>query len=444
MMRRGSWTPLLLALLSITLVALGEDTADTGFNTFTAEWEAKYNKELRTSSEACVTCAALLPFGVPKVGKEHTCISHCELLVPPGSPDSECEMRCWKVRAATFLTKKPCEALGACPLPLPYAAKYVMDLEDSHFRPVVVIRGSERSDAFVDRMVEYIRFSFEGIHVRELSLTGGDAEEESGFRLMRPIHAQVERACEILELDPNLAKGFDLLAFDHGGLVARGYVQMCNAPPVRVLITYNTPHGGTYSPGADTPAVEGLPALPDDVGPPPEGAYEPYSPLAQAVSSAAGAYLDPTDRAAFVRNCSFLPDANLHRTSHPDAEEFAAKLGSLEKLLLLYAPQDKATSPESSPWFQSFSERADGAVVVHPLFDTPVYASLGLETLDLRDALLPRTLPKCSYEEPPSMDETVNFGGCRKDLYENMLTFLGTTVMPSVRRRTSPNPKFQP
>lgn len=42
------------------------------------------------------------------------------------------------------------------------------------------------------------------------------------------------------------------------------------------------------------------------------------------------------------------------------------------------------------------------------------------------------------------MDETVNFGGCRKDLYENMLTFLGTTVMPSVRRRTSPNPKFQP
>ena len=44
------------------------------------------------------------------------------------------------------------------------------------------------------------------------------------------------------------------------------YVQACNAPPVRVLITYNTPHGGSFAPSADAPAVEGLPPLPDDIG----------------------------------------------------------------------------------------------------------------------------------------------------------------------------------
>ena len=41
------------------------------------------------------------------------------------------------------------------------------------------------------------------------------------------------------------------------------------------------------------------------------------------------------------------------------------------------------------------------------------------------------------------MEETVDAEGCRKDLYDHLLTHLGTTVMPSLRRRTSPNPKFR-
>ena len=229
--QRCGGLPLLVALCLISLVARGEDQESGSFKTFTSEWEERYNQELRTSSESCVTCSALRPFGVPQPGKANSCISHCELLVPPGTPDSECEVRCWKIRAATYLSEKPCEALGACPLPLPYAPKYEVDHSAPYYRPVVVIRGDARSDAFVDRMVELVRYSFNGIHVRELSLTGGSRKTEAGYRAMRPLHAQVERTCELLERDPNLVHGFDLLAFDLGGLVARGYAPQPTARP---------------------------------------------------------------------------------------------------------------------------------------------------------------------------------------------------------------------
>ena len=74
---------------------------------------------------------------------------------------------------------------------------------------------------------------------------------------------------------------------------------------MRVLITYNTPHGGRFDPSGATTEVPGLPPLPDRVGAPPVGGFQPYSALAQEVSAAAGVYNDPrevcTQRPAFPR-----------------------------------------------------------------------------------------------------------------------------------------------
>ena len=65
------------------------------------------------SNADCVGCNAIAPFAIR--GREKSCISHCELIVPPGATDAECEEKCWKLRLAKRWTDEPCVALGMCP-----------------------------------------------------------------------------------------------------------------------------------------------------------------------------------------------------------------------------------------------------------------------------------------------------------------------------------------
>jgi hypothetical protein len=123
----------------------------------------------------------------------------------------------------------------------------------AHIRPIVIIGGGEKSRAFEQLVFEWITTSVPDAHVRSVALTSYSLDEEAeirredAYQAFRPLHVQVERLCDVLEADPNLESGFDLIAFGQGGLLARGYVQKCNHPQVHVLITYNTPHGGCSS-----------------------------------------------------------------------------------------------------------------------------------------------------------------------------------------------------
>ena len=123
----------------------------------------------------------------------------------------------------------------------------------ANIRPIVMIGGGEKSRTFEQLVFDWIATSIPDAHVRCVALTSYSLDEkaeirrEDAYRAFRPLHVQVERLCELLEADPNLESGFDIIAFGQGGLLARGYVQRCNHPQVHVLITYNTPHGGCSS-----------------------------------------------------------------------------------------------------------------------------------------------------------------------------------------------------
>ena len=116
-----------------------------------------------------------------------------------------------------------------------------------------MISGGEQSRAFEQLVFQWIRTSLPDALVRRIALTSFSLDEEAEIRRenayynFRPLHAQVERLCEVVEADPNLEAGFDIVAFGQGGLLARGYIQRCNRPQVHVFITYNTPHGGCSS-----------------------------------------------------------------------------------------------------------------------------------------------------------------------------------------------------
>ena len=131
--------------------------------------------------------------------------------------------------------------------------KLTIQEHQAHIRPIVMISGGERARNFEQLVFQWIRTSLPEAHVRRLALTSFSLDDEAEIKRehayynFRPLHDQVERLCEVVEADPNLEMGFDVVAFGQGGLLARGYVQQCNHPQVHVLITYNTPHGGCSS-----------------------------------------------------------------------------------------------------------------------------------------------------------------------------------------------------
>ena len=57
---------------------------------------------------------------------------------------------------------------------------------------------------------------------------------------------KIDRACEILQNDPNLSSGYNAIGISQGGLLFRGLLQRCPSPPVRNFITFGSPHQGVF------------------------------------------------------------------------------------------------------------------------------------------------------------------------------------------------------
>jgi palmitoyl-protein thioesterase len=81
-------------------------------------------------------------------------------------------------------------------------------------------------------------------------MTGGNVilDEIGGF--LGNMNTQVEQACKQLKEDEKLmaasklAGGVNAVGFSQGGQLMRAYVQRCNDPPVKTLITMGGQHMG--------------------------------------------------------------------------------------------------------------------------------------------------------------------------------------------------------
>src|ERR1700733_4614471 len=81
------------------------------------------------------------------------------------------------------------------------------------------------------------------VHIIKLADDGGSDRTASFFG---NVTEQVEQVCEQLASDPILstAPAIDALGFSQGGQFLRGYVERCNNPPVRNLVTFGSQHNG--------------------------------------------------------------------------------------------------------------------------------------------------------------------------------------------------------
>jgi palmitoyl-protein thioesterase len=152
----------------------------------------------------------------------------------------------------------------------------------------------------------------------------------------------------------DIRDGFHFIGLSQGGLLARGYTERYNDPPVSSLVTFGTPHSGVYY--YDIPTV-----------------YEKYS---QDHYSFAGYWKDPYRYEDYVKNASYLPFINNERVDISTGHVI-----SLDNFVMVWSKVDGVIVPKESCKFEFYN---DNSLDIIPLKESDQYKEnlIGLKTLD--------------------------------------------------------------
>lgn len=119
--------------------------------------------------------------------------------------------------------------------------------------PVIVWHGLGDS-AYAEGMQDFaksLKEAFPGIYVHLVTLADStSADQKAGF--FGNVNDQVEQVCQQVAAVPELQGGADAIGFSQGGQLMRAYIERCNNPPIRNLVTFGSQHQGI----ADLPACK--------------------------------------------------------------------------------------------------------------------------------------------------------------------------------------------
>jgi palmitoyl-protein thioesterase len=202
---------------------------------------------------------------------------------------------------------------------------------------------------------------------------------------------QIAQICEDLSKTPELsqAPAIDALGFSQGGLFLRAYVERCNKPPVRSLVTFGSPHNGI----ADYRAC-------DDGDWLCKGAMallhtNTWAAWVQSRLVPAQYYRDINPDTGFASD-NYLQYSNLLADINNERKvknvTYQDNIASLEKLVMYKFDEDSTVVPPESEWFAEVNETTSE---VYPLKDRKIYKEdwLGLKRLDMKGGLVFRIAP---------------------------------------------------
>ncbi|PWN49229.1 alpha/beta-hydrolase [Violaceomyces palustris] len=263
--------------------------------------------------------------------------------------------------------------------------------------PLVIWHGlgdsahSEAMSSFIGQLQE----AFPGLYVHSVSMspTGDDSEDrKAGF--FGKASEDVEFACkQIAEVD-ELKNGFDAIGFSQGGQFLRAYVEKCNLPKVRNLVTFGSQHMGISDFPACTP-TDFLCRIAESAlrG----GVYTDY---AQSHLISAQYFRNPRDPngfAKYLEKNDFIKDINNEVEIN---KTYAENLLSLDNFVMIMFDKDITVEPKQSSWFASYpianetdsigQAKPSPTNEVVPLRQSSIYLEdrIGLKKLDERGSLV--------------------------------------------------------
>jgi palmitoyl-protein thioesterase len=205
-----------------------------------------------------------------------------------------------------------------------------------------------------------------------------DASADRTATFLGNITVQIDKVCADLAAHPILstAPAVDALGFSQGGQFLRGYIERCNFPPVRSLVTFGSQHNGVseFQGCGDSDWLckswQGLLH------------YNTWSSFVQNRLVPAQYYRNPNDLENYLEYSNFLADINNERAVKN--QTYKENLQTLEKFVMYVFEDDTTVIPKESGWFSDVN-----GTEVTVLKDRHLYKEdwIGLKALDEEGAL---------------------------------------------------------
>eukprot|EP00005_Dracoamoeba_jomungandri_P003747 CAMPEP_0174256150 /NCGR_PEP_ID=MMETSP0439-20130205/5388_1 /TAXON_ID=0 /ORGANISM="Stereomyxa ramosa, Strain Chinc5" /LENGTH=271 /DNA_ID=CAMNT_0015338631 /DNA_START=128 /DNA_END=943 /DNA_ORIENTATION=- len=224
------------------------------------------------------------------------------------------------------------------------------------------------------RLQKLIEETLPGIYVYSIEIGPNQLEDQiAGF--LGNSNSQIEGVCEKLRSDPKLANGFNAVGFSQGAQFLRGYVERCNLPKVHNLVSIGGQHQGVFGfprcPGENSTLCEFVRKMLD------LGAYLSF---VQDSIIQAQYWHDPTQQAAYLKDCILIPDLN---NAHDKKNQtYKDNMVSLNNFVMVKFTEDTMVQPRESEWFGFYKQGQDKETVT--LQETDLYQQdwIGLKQLD--------------------------------------------------------------
>ncbi|KAL0472549.1 palmitoyl-protein thioesterase [Neurospora intermedia] len=220
-------------------------------------------------------------------------------------------------------------------------------------------------------LVYFIRMDDDGSRDRSATFLGNVTE-------------QVAKACADIAAHPILstAPAIDALGFSQGGQFLRGYIERCNNPPVRNLVTFGSQHNGISAfrdcPWSDWVCRGAMALLKGNA----------WTQFVQSRLVPAQYYRNLDEYEQYLEHSNFLADINNERLFKN--RTYRENLVKLENLVLYMFEDDTTVVPKETAWF----EEVNGTEIT-PLRARKMYSEdwIGLRELDRKGGLHFRTAP---------------------------------------------------
>ncbi|KAH8911262.1 alpha/beta-hydrolase [Coniochaeta sp. PMI_546] len=267
------------------------------------------------------------------------------------------------------------------------AGQQTLDDNDDTPLPLVIWHGL--GDNFANPGLRDVASLAEAVNPGTLVYTIKLADDANGDRsatFLGNVTEQVAKVCDDLASHPILstAPAIDALGFSQGGQFLRAYVQRCNKPPVRSLVTFGAQHNGIVdfrSCGATDWVCKGAMALLRG---------NTWSSFVQGRLVPAQYYRNPNadEYEKYLEHSNFLADINNERVLKN--KTYVENLAKLENFVMYMFEDDTTVIPKESAWF----EEVNGTEVT-PLRARKLYREdwIGLRELDRKGGLRFRTTP---------------------------------------------------
>lgn len=211
-----------------------------------------------------------------------------------------------------------------------------------------------------------------------------DASADRSATFFGNLTLQIEKVCADLAAHPILstAPAVDALGFSQGGQFLRGYIERCNFPPVRSLVTFGSQHNGIseFQKCTDTDWLcKGAQGLLRG---------STWSSFVQSRLVPAQYFRNPNEYDQYLESSNFLADINNERELKN--QKYKENLEKLERFVMYVFEDDETVIPKETSWF---SEVNGDEVTL--LRDRAIYKEdwLGLKILDKKGALKFKTTP---------------------------------------------------